>query len=368
LETQVTRIGILGANGQVGAEICLILRNQLHVQLIPICRNLSGSAFLRFSGVACRHGLPADDKQASGLLGDCDVVVNAAIALGTPRQIVRTEKRLIENSARYSKPGAIVIFFSTQMVHGDPRPGRRLHWRSAYGRAKLRSEAIARLMCRRYNKACYILRLGHVCGDLQNVTSAIRQIIQAGPVVMPECDRNSNTVYTATIVDAILKIAAGKEQPGVYDLSCQPEWKWTQVYEHEAHRCGSPLRIIRVPASVPRRTLHAALVQPFRYLGSVPGRNAFFKELALKGLAYLPVRHNQRAQAKWSLARARSDIRAFSRGSAINEVLLWRSLGKHFLQSLSNTAELLAERSFQVTPIAPAASWPPDLPLAKADA
>src|SRR5438045_467412 len=107
------KIAVLGANGQVGAEVCLILANHPTVELVPICRNPSGSALLRYYGLPCRHGLPADAKQATALFGDCDVIVNAALGTGTPWQVQTTDRSLLANALRYTPKHTRVIFFST---------------------------------------------------------------------------------------------------------------------------------------------------------------------------------------------------------------------------------------------------------------
>jgi nucleoside-diphosphate-sugar epimerase len=134
------RVAILGANGQVGAEVCLILRNHPEIKLVPICRNRFGSAFLRYQGIACRHGLPAEAEQAAALRGDCDVVVNFALGVGTLRQARDTNERLIKNSIAFSPPMAKIIYFSTTAVYGGVHQGARIRWRSAYAREKLRCE------------------------------------------------------------------------------------------------------------------------------------------------------------------------------------------------------------------------------------
>src|SRR5439155_14358345 len=139
----------------------------------------------------------------------------AALPAGTPRERQEAEKRLIENSCKFSKPDATIIYLSTIAVYGDPRPCRRIRWRSAYARAKLRSEFVVRRLGKIHRKKTYILRLGHVCGELQNITTLIRHRIGTGPVIMTQTDHASNTIYTATMVDAILKIIAGQESPGI---------------------------------------------------------------------------------------------------------------------------------------------------------
>src|SRR5262249_62355175 len=85
------RIAVLGANGQVGAELCLLLARIPGVDVVPICRNRSGSAFLRWKGIHCRHGRAAVAEDARSLFADCDVIVNSALASGTPVEMRRTE-------------------------------------------------------------------------------------------------------------------------------------------------------------------------------------------------------------------------------------------------------------------------------------
>src|ERR1700727_1064888 len=119
------KLGMDGGNGQVGAELCLLLAARKDITLVPICRNRSGSAFLRWQGIACRHGKVVDSTDASRMLGDCDIVVNSSLASGTPAEIREIEHRVIRNIFTFSKKGAAVIHFSTQSVYGDPRPNRR---------------------------------------------------------------------------------------------------------------------------------------------------------------------------------------------------------------------------------------------------
>jgi nucleoside-diphosphate-sugar epimerase len=354
---------MVGANGQVGAELCLILRNHRGIDVVPICRNVGGSAFLRSQGMACRHGLTTDPQEAAALLGDCDVVVNTALATGTPLQINRTEQSLIRNSLTYSLKGSPLIYLSTQNVHGDPRPGVRIHWRSAYGRTKLRSEHFVRKTARPLNRDFYILRLGHVCGELQNITHLLRQRICSGSVALPERDRISNTVYTATIVDAILKIIAGREKPGVYDLMNRPEWTWSQVYEYEATHCNRELNIDRVPEFAQAESIVARLRRTSRRaVRSVAGIHAG-RQLALRVMAHLPATYNDRVQADWFRVRAQAQIQELLQRPTVDEGYLWRPLGRVFLHSLENTTDLLDNPDFHIRASDPHRAWPSDLPL-----
>src|SRR5580704_3078601 len=235
------KLGMVGANGQVGAELCLLLAAREDIELVAICRNRSGSSFLRWQGIACRHGRVADPTDAARLLSDCDVVVNSSLASGTPVEIRRIEAQIIRNVFEYSKAAATVIHFSTQSVYGDPRPGRWIRWRNPYGRAKLTTERRVRVESRRTKKPAHIFRLGHVCGSLQEISNTIRTEVRTGTVFLPAQNCSSNTVYTAAIIGAIEQILAGKSQAGTYDLMNSPRWSWREGCECEAGVCDLPL-------------------------------------------------------------------------------------------------------------------------------
>lgn len=356
----MTRIGLIGANGQVGAELALMLARRSDIELVPICRTRSGSAFLRWQGIACRHGSISDPSEAGRLIGDCDLIVNSALATGSPADIRRTEDRIIQNIFAYSKPAATIIHFSTQSVYGDPRPGRLVRWRNPYGRAKLLSERTVRRAQRRYGKPCFILRLGHVCGTMQEISHSIRESIRAHAVVLPEHDCTSNTVYTAAIVGAIEQIRRSPPRPGTYDLMNVPRWTWTEVYEYEASACGGPLEATRVANPAAARSLVERLSSLPRAIAARLVR-VVLADTARKGLAYLPRRLNARVMAWWYARRAREQIAALARFPSVPEHLSWVANGVRFFPAKRSTRELLAlEAENSSARTRPA--WPADLP------
>ena len=79
---------------------------------MPITRNVSGSAFLRLQGVACRHGRITIQPRPRDLIGDCDVIVNFALSnTAIPRidrdinrQITRNVVQRLNLACRSSSP------------------------------------------------------------------------------------------------------------------------------------------------------------------------------------------------------------------------------------------------------------------------
>ena len=356
------RIALIGANGQVGAELCLLLAREAGVALVPVCRTRSGSAFLRAHGIPVRHGSCADAAQARTLLGDCDVVVNSALATGSPGQIRASEDAIIAGALHGSGPGARVIHFSTQSVYGDPTPGRLVRWRNPYGRAKLGTERTGLRIARRLGKPLYVLRLGHVGGLLQGISEQMRAAMVAGEVLLPARDVPSNLVYTATIVDAIRRIAAGTVPPGVYDLMCAPQLGWREVHEIEGRIAGIHAPILRAAApATPASPLRGALRGLARLFVGERSRNGIAKLLA-----HAPPRLNARAHAWWHLARARAEISRLHRHEVPPAHLGWVANGSRFIEGLTPTRELLARAPYQDLLTTGRKPWPEDLPPAAA--
>ncbi len=362
--TRPLKVAILGANGQVGAELCLLLARRTDVEIIPVCRNRSGSAYLRWMGLACRHGRPADAADGSRLLRDCDVVINSTLATGTPGEIRRAEDRIACHAFQYSAPGATVIHFSTQSVYGDPRAGRLMRWESPYGRAKLATERSVRRAQQRTGKPAYLFRLGHVCGPLQNISSDIQAEIRAGRVVLPERDCASNTVFTVTIVDAILKAISGGVAPGTYDLMNAPQWTWSQVYAYEAQSLGLPLVTRMVPAAQPPQLKQRLQRQALRALGALTGL-PLVRQQGNRLMAHLPDAVNRRAQAWWYARRIRTEIASLPKLPPPAEHLSWVANGRAFIDGLTPTAELLRSLPYAGLMRPVHTSWPPDLPDAE---
>jgi nucleoside-diphosphate-sugar epimerase len=360
------KLGVIGANGQVGAELCLLLAERKDLQLVSICRNRSGSAFLRWQGIACRHGRAADPTDAARLLGDCDIVINSSLASGTPAHVRRIEDRIIRNIFAHSKDSATVIHFSTQSVYGDPRPHRWIRWRSPYGRAKLASEHQVRLEARKSKKPAHILRLGHVCGALQEISNAIRENIRARTAVLPPQNRSSNTVYMAAIIGAIDQIIREAAQPGTYDLMNTPRWTWREVYEYEASVCQVPLaaQVVRSPRASRKPAIIAPAVRMTEsFAAAHPVRDLFAKIYA-----YLPDSMNARAMAWWYAKRAQTEIAALSVTREPPEHLSWVENGVRFFPAEIATIDLLRSIAPWRQDADAVNSWPADLPDANCNA
>jgi nucleoside-diphosphate-sugar epimerase len=346
------KVAVLGANGQVGSEVCLLLANHTTIDLVPICRNPSGSAFLRYRGIACRHGRVSDPIDARRVLEDCDAVLNFALAQGSPSEARRINELLIEHAAASSAPEAKIVYFSTLMVHGDPRPGIFLRTRSAYGREKRYGEIISKAAGKRFKKPVFVLRLGHVCGELQNMTTRIREHIEAGIVCLPEKgDKPSNTVYCATIVEAVLRIIDGALAPGTYDLVSNPQWSWRRVYKYEAERIGRELIVVSpsmAQTADGRRSLIGRGKQFVRWAGSTLMLSDAVRDRARSVLARGPRAWSERAEAAYRVRCAGRDATRLSEHRRSLEATCWIRLDRSPLAPLSDPADLMQNPQYKL--------------------
>jgi nucleoside-diphosphate-sugar epimerase len=360
----MAKVAIVGANGQVGAELCLLLGAIPTIELVPVCRYRSGSAFLRWKGIACRHGRITDPREALSLIGDCDVIINAALARGSPREMRRTEDTIAESIFQHSRPGAVVIHLSTQSVYGDPAPSRLIRWRSPYGRAKLATERRIKRCAWRSGKRAFIFRLGHVCGPLQQISLGIQEEILSGEVVLPVGDVASNTVYTVTIRDAILAVINRNVVADTYDLMNKPQWTWRQVYEFEASIYRRTVTFEQAQSS-PKLSIGRTVALEIRKAVAAIAQNTWLRELAASMIGYVPERASRRAQAAWYTMRASSQIALLLSVRHAAPHLSWVANGVKFMPDLPTTLSTMASEPYRALAGKEVGVWPDDLPAAR---
>lgn len=352
------KVAVIGANGQVAAEVSLLLARRGRVEVVPVCRARIGSAFLRSRGIACRHGSIADPSQARALVGDCGVILNFALALGRPREAREANRALVLGAARAAAPGARIAYFSTMSVYGDPGPDGlpRSTW---YGREKLRCEADVRRAPG--GSGAWVLRLGHVAGEMQGITRELRAIVRERIVRLPELGGlASNVVHVSTIADACEVLASqAPPPPGIYDLMNAPSWSWREVFEEESKRLAAPIEIVDAPSRRPSGSAWRRAVRaPLAALAS----SRVARDRLLDVLAWLPPRSGERAQARLHLGRAAAEIAALA-PTRSHDATDWSARGGNAMPGLPPTRESIVRDGYDRS--APLGSpFPEDLPPA----
>lgn len=258
-------IGVIGANGQVGSEVCLYLTTWPDVRVVPICRNHFGSTLLRRAGLECRHGSVGSPESARVLLAGCDLIADFSLPGGVASEFRGASARTLENVISHGPAGAPFVYASTMMAFGMPIEGRRfrnhLLSRTVYGANKRWAERQARRLGRRAGRPIYALRIVQVHGELQAVSRAWLQSLPDGPIRLS--DVASYTVFAGTIAEALVQIAQGRERPGTYTLVSSPTWTWREVHDYYCERAGIP-RSAPSPPSARRSGLAAAALERAR--------------------------------------------------------------------------------------------------------
>jgi dTDP-4-dehydrorhamnose reductase len=236
------RIAIVGANGQVGTEVCLLLREMAAVEPIPVCRTAAGAAFLRHQGFECRIGSVSERNEAPALLQDCDAVADFTLPTGSAYEVRAQMRKLIGAAVAATPAGRPYIYLSSITAFGfrdfqSPLVHHRIS-RNAYGASKRYAEGLVRKACARRREA-YILRVGVVHGELQAVTREMVQRARTNAqrvACVPDCE--SYTVFAFSIAEALAAIADDHVRPDTYTLVSNPGWRWLDLHRFLAVRAG----------------------------------------------------------------------------------------------------------------------------------
>lgn len=251
------RVVILGANGQVGNELCPLLAMEESVDVTAVTRSEFSQALLQKLGVPC---VVDDGTVLPKLLAHCDVLVD--LALPSEKNVAALRRRIVARADqlhRHLRPGASLVYASTMSVyHLDPF-GPRF---TTYGSTKLLAERTHRRLGRKTCHDVFILRLGQVHGLMQSCSLGLVDTLSGSKdVAVP--DIASFTVFVSSIAEAVSLIAAGKTSAGTYTLISEPAWSWREVINWWAREAGADVRVRTYPVKSPPSAVAQSL-QTFR--------------------------------------------------------------------------------------------------------
>ena len=236
----MSTIAILGANSQVGTEVCLHLARMDGLRVVPVCRTAPATALLERCGLSCRVGSLDSPDAARDLLAGADTVVEFSVVTGTASEIRDATRTFVGRAIGQAPPGARYVFMSTMMAFGmrqfSAAPAPRLLSRTVYGQTKRYAERLAARAGRAAGREVFALRLGEVHGALQNVSNLLLRRVRPEKALVPSGP--SYAVFTHTIAEAVANIARGLEPPGRYTLVAEPALSWRELYEFYCRRAG----------------------------------------------------------------------------------------------------------------------------------
>jgi len=230
------QVAILGAGGQVGPHLLSRLNQNSDVQAWGICRNEITASPLRKLGLEVRCGSVAEPRVASALLGNAEVIIYCAAAGGMPARARSENQRVIESVMTLSGQRRI-IYFSSMAVYStcldaarntfhNPRPD----W--IYGVDKLHLERFLTSMVRSSRHKLLIVRLGHVYGAGQSLSSVVLCVLSEANATLPfDGALPSNAVHIQNASEAIEQAVINPPEPGTYNLVDKPNSTWRNIFD-----------------------------------------------------------------------------------------------------------------------------------------
>ncbi len=332
------KIAVIGANGQVGREVCLFL-SVMGIQVLAISRSEIGGAFLERCGVMCTYGSVGNPEEARSMLAGCDLVADFSHPRSGFVGEIRSAIRLnIENVLRWAPQKAAYVYISTINAFGmrDGKSELKNYWlsHSRYSASKRYGEKLT--FRGKSSRNVYVLRLGHVHGELQRVSAETIEEVSSGRGVFPfDPNTESYTVFCFSIAEALKNIATGRENPGLYTLVSTPGWSWKDLYSYWADRVNCQFEFVvrqrSTSSNVRLRWFGRKCSAPLIQWGM---RN---RELILNYcLGYFPT-IEARISAEYFRRKAASEISAYVRDTEpVREFMMGQVPGRR-LTSLSDS-------------------------------
>ncbi len=251
------KVAVLGANGQVGTEVSLLLKNWGGIEVSAFCRSQLSSVVLRRLGIKCCQFDPAS-AQSRAELGQANLIIDFTLPSGTYREITREYKRIYQGVLACLPKEVVYISASSQMAFGFGGTTKRIkrYWvsRTVYGATKRYAERCLKRFATAKGNPLYIFRLAQVHGLIQSCSLSMREIALNHPSINVIAGP-SHTVFCFSIAEAIVNILHEKELPGTYTLESTPPWTWQEVLsflagrpiicnENRAPTVGNPLSLV----------------------------------------------------------------------------------------------------------------------------
>ena len=229
----MTRIAVLGANGQVGSEVSLALSLMSGVSVIPVVRSALAGVLLERCGLNPRVATAAEYP---GVLADADVVIDTTLPGGLPSQVERGAATNMSAALSAMGADATYVYCSSAMAFGMP-PGatRYSEWklsRTQYAATKRQLERQAAELGRAHGRRVFAFRLGEVHGELQAATRSWSARLREGEGPLLVASHPTDVVFATTIAMALPRLASGGDEPGVYTVVDSPDWQLEDIVRH----------------------------------------------------------------------------------------------------------------------------------------
>lgn len=240
-------ITVIGANGKVGVETCLYLR-QMGYNVIPIVRSLVGSILLKKLGFKCRIIKIVDDESCKSAIFDSDLIVDLSVQSGMTNEIEKAIKKQAELILKNCSTDSSFIYASSIMVYGmnDFSNSFKFYFlsRSIYGKWKRSGEKIIDKLGKKYNKKIFIFHFGHVYGFLQPIQNNLLEEFKNGKKIFVLPSKSASTIFVCSIAETFTKVINNNLSAGTFTLLSYPFWTWSELYFYLAQKYGFNIKIL----------------------------------------------------------------------------------------------------------------------------
>ncbi len=344
----MTTIGVIGASGQVGTEVCLYLKTYPEVRPVALVRTSLSGALLRRLGIEVRVGVFGTESESRELLRDCDLIVDFSVPSGEVNEIKAHYERYIRQAVVCAPEGARYVFVSTINAFGmSSRFNRAKYYflpHSTYALTKRFAEQLACSLGRQHHRAVYVFRLGHVHGALQRVSQETAELVRKNYHLFEYPDTLSYTIFCHSIAEGLISVAQGRESEGFYTLISNPAWSWQEVLEHYADAHQLPK-----VALLPKRTAWLGVRLLARVQSWVAELAHNYKDTVRANFLQRFPDFERSWQAWFYVKKARSEVQSYG------DQLIYRPVGIHEgvipgrrLSSLSDSRFTLKKKEEQV--------------------
>jgi nucleoside-diphosphate-sugar epimerase len=244
----IKNIVILAANGQVGLELCLYLRDFENISLKAIVRTEYSATILKRLNIECLVGDINKSEAVQEAIKKANLVFDlAAPSSGFVNEIKKFYQSRLSEIFIYMRKETSFVFASTQAAFGYKEP---LHTalkyyffpRSVYAANKRYAERICKKLGKRYGIDTYIFRLAEVHGVLQTSRAVIKDKIKKDYTFTIN-NTPANTIFIFEIAKALENITQQKELPGVYTMVSNHSWTWLEIIQYYAKEENKSLKI-----------------------------------------------------------------------------------------------------------------------------
>ena len=246
--SDVKNIVVLAANGQVGLELCLYLRDFEHISVKAIVRTEYAATILKRLSIQCLVGDISKSEATQEAINQADLVFDlAAPSSGFINEIKKFYQLRLSEIFTYMRKETSFVFASTQAAFGYKEP---LHAvlkyyffpRSVYAANKRYAERLCKKLGKRYVINTYIFRLAEVHGVLQTSRAVIKDKIKKDYTFTIN-NTPANTIFVYEIAKALENITQQKERPGLYTMVSNHSWTWLEIIQYYAKEENKSLKI-----------------------------------------------------------------------------------------------------------------------------